>query len=264
MTRDELKRSGLLDQYVLGLLGPEQSAEVERLMEEDPFLESEVERLRKDLNSYADSRSNIGPPPSGRTLRTPEEFQDLDHEMITGMMERNHTLNSWRYVLIAACLLLIGLSGFLFRLKEDARAMLVRERALHAQDDASHRLDMERSRDAIQVATGNWDNLQSFEHRLDTGTLHVHLLPGAGIALVDLSDVPPPPAGHAYYIFTGEESKRSLQPEIVTPRQLGGLYAVRLESKHPELRIYEWVIGRTAPPSPSDAALVRMPLPPSE
>ncbi len=260
MTRDELKRSGLLDQYVLGLLGPEQSAEVERMMEEDPFLQQEVHRLRGELNSYADSR-NIGPPPTGRTLRTAEEFQDLDHEMITAMMERNHTLNIWRYVLVAVCFLLIGISGYLFRLKEDAQVMLVRERALHAQDDASHRLDMERSREAIEAATGNWDNLKSFEQPMDTGTLRVHLLPGAAMALVDLSDVPPPPHGHAYYIFTGADSRQALQPEIVTPRKLGGLYAVKLIEDDPQLRIYQWAIGRTAPPTARDSAIVQLPLP---
>ncbi len=260
MTRDELKRSGLLDQYVLGLLGPEQSAEVEQLMGEDPFLQQEVDRLRGELDAYADSR-NIGPPPAGRTPRTAEEFQDLDHEMITSMMERNHTLNIWRYVLIAACFLLIGTGGYLFRLKEDAQAMLVRERALHAQDDTSHRLDMERSREAFEAATGDWDNLKSFERPMDTGILRVHLLPGVAMALVDLSDVPPPPHGHAYYIFTGADSHQALRPEIVTPRKLSGLYAIKLAEEDPQLRIYQWAIGRTSPPTPRDSAIVQLPLP---
>ena len=61
MSREELKRSGLLDQYVLGLLDPERAAEVERMLEGDPLLVQEVDRLRQDLNSYADARS-IGPP----------------------------------------------------------------------------------------------------------------------------------------------------------------------------------------------------------
>ncbi|MCP9237010.1 hypothetical protein [Lewinella sp. JB7] len=259
MNREELKQSGLLDQYVLGLLGPEQMAEVEQLMREDPFLEQEVERLRNDLHAYADSR-NIGPPPPGRAARTAEDFQDLDHEMITAMMEHNHTLNIWRYVLSAIILLLICLSGYLFRLKENVRGELITERALHAQDDASHRLDMERSRAAIEAAAANWNNLQSIDQPVDTGTLHVHLLDNVGIALVDLSDISPPPTGHAYYIFGGIDAEEQA-PEVVTARQLGGLYAVKLAEDHNQLRIYQWPQGREEPPGRDDRPVVSMPLP---
>ena len=65
------------------------------------------------------------------------------------MMEHNHTLNIWRYVLMAACLLLIGVAGYLFRLKEEIRGQLVTERALHAQDEASYHRDMLRGREAL-------------------------------------------------------------------------------------------------------------------
>ncbi|MBB4079532.1 hypothetical protein GGR28_002157 [Lewinella aquimaris] len=254
MNREELKRSGLLDQYVLGLLGPERMAEVEQLMREDPFLEQEVERLREDLNAYADSR-NIGPPPPGREARSAEDFQDLDHEMITAMMEHNHTLNIWRYVLIAIIFLLVFLSGYLFRLKENVRGELITERALHAQDDASHRLDMERSRAAIEAAAANWENLTSIDQPMDTGTIHVHVLAGVGVALVDLSDVPPPPVGHAYYIFSGADTEEQ-EPEIVSARQLGGLYAVKIAEHNDQLRIYQWVQGRDDAPRSGETPIM--------
>ena len=64
MSREELKKSGLLDQYVLGLLSREQAALVERLMQEDPFVADEVGRIQRNLMTYADSQ-DILPPPKG-------------------------------------------------------------------------------------------------------------------------------------------------------------------------------------------------------
>ena len=259
MSREELKRSGLLDQYVLGLLDPERSAEVEELMEGDPFLSQEVERLRQDLDSYADAR-NIAPPADGRAPRTAEDFHDLDHEMITAMMERNHTLNIWRYVLIAACLLLIGLSGYLFRLKENARGELVTERARRAQDEASYQQDLVRNRVAIEAAVGNWEDMQSFEEAVDTGTLHVHLLAGAGVALVDLSDIPRLGDHEAYYVYGGAGAA----PEIVNARQQDGLLVVKLEEGTSLLRIYRRPTDYGGVAPADEAALIRMELPHTE
>ena len=255
MSREELKRSGLLDQYVLGLLDPERSAEVERLLAEDPLLDAEANRLRRELNSYADAR-DILPPADGRPPRTMEDFHDLDHEMITAMMERNHTLNIWRYVLIACCLLLIGLSGYLFRLKENVRGELVTERAVHAQDELSYRQDLQRSRAAIETAAGNWDELQSYEEQLDSGALHVHVLAGAGVALVDLSDLPLLAAGQAYYIFGGEEG-----PEEVQARQQGGLSVIRLKGDTPVLRVYQRTLGQHGAPEDGESPLIVIALP---
>ncbi|PPK84607.1 hypothetical protein CLV84_3769 [Neolewinella xylanilytica] len=257
--REELKRSGLLDQYVLGLLDHERTEEVERMIEEDPELAREVARIRKDLNAYADLK-DIGPPPGERTPRTAEEFRDLDHEVITAMMEHNHTLNIWRYVLMAACLILIGVAGYLFRLKEELRSDLVTERALHAQDEASHLRDMERGRAALINANSDWENLTSYNRPVDTGTLHIHVMEGAGIALVDLSDIKPPGPGQAYYLYSGSLSGLS-EPEIVTGRQLNGLYVIPFHDADPVLRIYEWEAGREAPPVVEDQALAVIELP---
>lgn len=262
MNRDELKKSGLLDQYVLGLLGPEQSAEIEALISGDPLLEGEVNRLRKELTDYADA-SNIAPPPDdGRQPRSLADFQDLDHEMITAMMERNHTLNIWRYVLIAACLLLIGLSGFLFRLRENARAALVSEEAVHAQDAAAYRQDLSRNREAIAAAAANWKDMRTFSETMDSGSLHVHLLTGAGIALVDFSDVPRPPDGEAYYLLGGiaEGGEESAAVEVTT-RQMDDLFPVQIDERHGRLSVHRWPLGEVLDRDSLDTPIVAMELP---
>lgn len=225
------------------------------MLAEDPLLDAEANRLRRELNSYADAR-DILPPADGRPPRTVEDFHDLDHEMITAMMEHNHTLNIWRYVLIACCLLLIGLSGYLFRLKENVRGELVTERAVHAQDELSYRQDLQRSRAAIETAAGNWDELRSYEEQLDSGALHVHVLAGAGVALVDLSDLPLLAAGQAYYVFGGEG-----EPEEVRARQQGGLSVIRLNVDAPVLRVYRRTLGEQRVPEEHERPLIVMVLP---
>ncbi|THH37531.1 hypothetical protein [Neolewinella litorea] len=259
MNREELKRSGLLDQYVLGLLEPERNAEVEQMIAEDPFLAQEVDRLRDDLNAYADAR-DITPPPSGRTPRTAQEFQDLDHEMITAMMEHNHTLNIWRYVLIGVCLLLIGVSGFLFRLKEEIRSDLVTERSLHAQDEASYRMDLENNRAALEAYVSNWDSLKTVNRSLDTGSVQVHLLPWAGVMLVDLTNMAAPAPGWAYYIYPASARSVTGPPEIVTAHEIGNLHAVELSDKFDHLRIYQWETGHAAKPKSGEEPITVIPL----
>ena len=257
--RDELKRSGLLDQYVLGLLGPEECTEVEAMMDQDQEVADEVGRIRRELNAYADTR-DIGPPPGDRAPRTAEDFRDLDHEVITAMMEHNHSLNIWRWVLMAACLILIGVAGYFFRLKEEVRSDLVTERAMHAQDEASHRRDMERGRQALEAATLNWEKFTSINQSVDAGTLHVHVLEEAGVALVDFSDIPSPGQGRAYYLYSGSISALS-GPEIITAKELNGLYAMSFNDQNPTLRIYEWEIGRNVPPGLEDQAIAIIELP---
>ncbi len=249
MNRDELKQSGLLDQYVLGLLGPERNSEVEQLMEEDPFLAQEVERLRKELNSYVDSY-DIAPPPSGRGPRTAQEFQDLDHEMITAMVERNHSLNLWRYVLLAVCLVLIGLSGYLFRLKEGHRGDLVTEQALRAQDHASHQLELRRrSAAALQVSD---DSMSTHRFRFHNAEIRTYFLPWAGIALLDLNDVPRPAAGHDYYLFPASEREMGTLPEVIHADDSERWRTVQLTENQDRIRIYDWDMAAHTEPKYSD------------
>ncbi|WP_198661765.1 hypothetical protein [Lewinella sp. IMCC34183] len=253
MNRDELKHSGLLDQYVLGLLGPERSGEVEQMIAEDPFLQQEVDRLRKELTAYADFH-DIAPPPSGRGPRTAEEFQDLDHEMITAMVEHNHSLNIWRYVLLAVCLLLIGTSGYLFRLKEEYRGDLVTERALRAQDHASYETDLYSIEQGL-TASGV-DSLTTVEGSLSTGgQVHVHFLSWARVALLDLTDAPPPAEGHVYVIYPASDTEFAPHQQVVRTDEIQNLRTVRLSADDNQIRIYDWDSTKSAEPNYGDKPL---------
>ena len=231
MSREDIKQSGLLDQYVLGLTSPEQTELVERLLQEDPFLAGEVDRLRKSLFSYADSQ-DIAPPAGDRKHRTMEDFHSLDHEMILEMTERNHSLNIWRFVLGGACLLLLCLSGYLFRLKENYRADLVHEQALHAQDvDAVQR-------QATQAgARIDWSELTTSSALTAAGPARMYRHPAGDHFLLDLSHLRPAGEGRAYFLTVNRERPSRLDSLAAPPRLLP------LPAEHDRLEIWLWADG---------------------
>jgi len=137
MDRESLKKSGLLEQYILGLTNRKEALLVEKMLEDSPGAREDYEKLRQELDVYA-ANAGMAAPLEGREIRTAKDYEDLDHEMILAMTERNHSLVIWRYSLMAACLLLLCLSGYLFRLSESNRTEIVTEKAHHAQDNNAH------------------------------------------------------------------------------------------------------------------------------
>lgn len=257
MTRDELKQSGLLDQYVLGLTTTETTELIDRMRTEDPFVQQEIDRLRGELDAYADAL-NFAPPAGGVQQRSVEEFLELDHEMILAITERNHTLSIWRYGLVAACVALMVACGYLFRLKENYKQELVHEQSLHAQDNRAHEkqalLDQMEIRGVTTALTP-----------LDSGdTVSIHQLVGTDQLLVDLSQLTPPPAGHSYFVFTGTRHDGEPAREVRSS-QLTDLFPVQYEDDDAILRIYRWKEGKQLlPPLPPEDLVARVDLPVGE
>ncbi len=61
MDKEKIINSGLIEQYVLGLVSPEEQAQVEQCAEKFPEVQTEIDALRKALESYA--RQHAIPPP---------------------------------------------------------------------------------------------------------------------------------------------------------------------------------------------------------
>lgn len=212
ITRESLKKSGLLEQYVLGLTSREQNKMVEAFLEENPESKQDVDALREQLSSYVDEHDLIAPK-DGRISRTADDFADLDHEMILEMMERNHSLSIWRYALGAACLLLLGLSGYLFRLNENHKFDLLEERARHAQDDTSHELRVKK----LESSLIDWSALQTVTTYVGAGTIQLHYFPGDDQMILDLShlELPKDSGDLLYYVYVGSGDDRKLALKIL-------------------------------------------------
>ncbi|MEL7163180.1 MAG: hypothetical protein AAFN92_20640, partial [Bacteroidota bacterium] len=87
MEGTNLDKKELLERYVLGLTDAEQSERVQTMLQNDPDARRDLAYLRQQLTAYADSYTKLKTP-ADRTPRTPEEFADLDHEMIMAMTDR--------------------------------------------------------------------------------------------------------------------------------------------------------------------------------
>lgn len=232
LTRESLKKSGLLEQYVLGLTTREQNRILEAFLEDNPAAQEDVAVLREELGSYMD-RYSLGPPDAEREVRTPDDFLDLDHEMILEMTERNHSLTIWRYVLGTLCLLLLALSGYLFRLSENNKTALLQEKARHAQDDNSHRLKVENLKDSAL----DWSGLQTVTTYVGEGTIQLHYSPEDDHMILDLSHLN---VGkrmnekpYHIYVMDGEHSRHVLE---ILPADEHHLHALKVVGKH--LQVY--------------------------
>lgn len=245
MSSEELKQSGLLEQYVLGLTSRDDSEFVKKMAEEDPQIKQEIERLEAEMSAYAADKS-ILPPPRGRAVRDSEEYEDLDHEVIMAMTERNHTLTIWRYALSAACFLLLLLSGYLFRLNQLNQQELMKEQALHAQDENTHQIALQHLEEGVL----DWTSLQTLRKDAKVGHLQVHHFPNRNTVLLDLSDFNPPAEGHAYFIVLGNGQEVIPSLEITQEGQ-NTLYPVQLHGGKDVLRVFHWPVGKPVLPLPT-------------
>lgn len=207
MSQERLDKKELLEQYLLGLTNPEQTAHVERLMDEHPELRTELEGMQGRMDTYLQEQGLDRESPSGNT-RDIQDFHDLDHEMITAMTKRNHNLVIWRLALSAVCLILLFVSGYLFRENQNFRMEVNREKAMHAQDEAS----AQRRIQALQGKTIAWENLHTQTVNSELGDVLIHYLADDKVTFLDLTHLGELPPEEAYHL----ETKHGSGAEVVT------------------------------------------------
>ena len=256
MDRERITKSGLLEQYVLGLTNRQESQLVEEAIQQDPQIKEDYNRLRGEMEGYVAARSVVAPPDGERRLRTAQAYEDLDHEMITQMTERNHTLNVWRYTLGAVCIALVALCGYLFRLSETNRMDAVSERAEHQQDNNHYELKQR----TLEQQLPNWEDVRSQHEVTALGTVTLHRIPVSNLSLLDLSSFGELAAGEAYFVFVdGEEKTSSL---VVSAERQKDLHAIPLPTDAQVIKIYRWrEAQQAAAPLPTEDLLATVHLP---
>ena len=249
MKRDEHPHRELLEQYLLGLTTRERADEVERLLESDPTAKQELERLSKQLNDYI-AGQGMGTAAGPSPRRALEDFHDLDHEMITQMTKRNHALVIWRLALSAVCLALLFISGYLFRQNQNYRLEINKEKALHAQDEVSHKRQIEelRGRDVA------WDSLSTRTIPSGRGNVLLHRVAGDEVAFLDISHLDSLLNEEAYHLLLLEEAPDGR----ITPHQLVVLDSARstllpLPEQTREINLWR---GASSYEVPRDSALL--------
>ncbi len=233
MDHESLKKSGLLEQYVLGLTSRKESLLVERTLAEDPKAQADYESLRREMDAYALS-NGMGEPLEQREERIAADYEELDQEMFSAMAEKIYSLVVWRYGLMAACFLLLCTSGYLYRLSETNRSEAVVEKAHHAQDNNAH----EKALRHLKEMAPNWGEMKTIKATTKDGTVIFHYLNEQGVVLLDLSHTKKLTAHDAYFVFVGntEEEAKTIVP---LGHQLN-LHPVFLPKGVDELKIFKW------------------------
>ncbi|MFT5998017.1 MAG: hypothetical protein ACI81P_000463 [Neolewinella sp.] len=238
MNREKLRKSGLLEQYVLGLTSRKESLLVEKILEEDPEAKKDFEKLRAELDGYVVDQG-LQVPDDGRSLRRQEDFDDLDYEVIMKMTARNHTLVKWRYGLGALCLFLLCLCGFLFRLNENNHSDLVVEKAEHAQDQTSHHLELEHALEN----TPEWRDVVTRKAAAGNGVVLLHYLKSQHVAFLDLSHCDTISARDSYYVFF--DGQLSEEPVLViSGSDRLGLHPVFLKGETSSVQVFSGQTGQ--------------------
>ena len=123
---------------------------------------------------------------------------------------------------------------------------------MHAQDQAAFEQDLARNRAAFEATAANWKDVQTYEQTIDGGVVHVHLLAGADLALVDFSDLPPLTPGQSYYLYGGAVGTELIE---VGADRLTELLPVSTSEDATHLRLYRWEHGRTRGPDAGERPL---------
>lgn len=232
MDFETLKKSGLLEQYVLGLTSRAESEKVEAIIQEDPRAQAELDRLQDEMNAFVEGYG-MDSPIESRNPRRQHDFDDLDHEMIVMITERNHRLTIWRYVLGAVTLLLVCLCGYLIRLNQTTRAEYTTERARRAQDLKSHGLEVEK----LAGKSLDWSAMRSIDVPAANGKLLFHYLAPQRLLLLDLSHTPPLGAEEVFYVFLGAPSSQQATFRVL-PGEEKNLHPLTLSAEGETLRVY--------------------------
>lgn len=205
---------------------------IKKLLEEDPEAKKDYEKIRDELDGYV-ADQGLEVPDDGRSIRTREDFDDLDYEVVMQMTARNHTLVKWRYGLGALCLLLLCLCGFLFRLSENNYSHLMVERAEHAQDQTSYNLELEHALKNIP----KWDEMKTKKAAARNGLVLLHYFENQEVVFLDLSHCDTIAAGHAYYVFFNNDLEEDAVLVIAEDDRLA-LHPVLLNKTTTSLQVF--------------------------
>jgi hypothetical protein len=238
MDRESLKKSGLLEQYILGVTSRKESLLVEKILEENPEAREDYEKLRNELDSYA-TNNGLTTPLEGREIRTATDYEDLDHEMIVAISERNYSLVIWRYYLMAACLLLLCLSGYLFRLSETNKTEIVTEKAHHAQDNNAHKQALKK----MEEQAPDWHHMKMINAPTAAGTVTLYFLDEQELVFLDLSHAEPLSEEDAYFVFMGLGDEDGEAIAIVPAHRQLDLHPVTMPEGAKDLRVFRWKLS---------------------
>jgi len=115
MDKEKFLKSGLLEQFVLGLTNPEENQLVEQYADAFPDIREEIESMHRALEDYA--AQHAIPPPKNLRQQVFSEIDSLENEIRPAKAPSGRTRSLFT---TAGLLVLALLSSWLFRQNHDA------------------------------------------------------------------------------------------------------------------------------------------------
>lgn len=241
MDRESLKKSGLLEQYVLGLTNREETELVKQLIEEDLLVRQDYQELCQEMEGLIISQG-IANPTGGRVDRTIDDVEALDYEVALDITRKNHALTIWRLALGVSTLVLLLLCGWFYRLYVNQRAELLIEKALHVQDRNSYQLKIQQ----LDNFHPDWNALATEKAESTHGVVLLHHLKEQHLVLLDLSHTNTLGEEMAYLVYVGEDSTQ-LPRWVIPGEERLKLHPITLENNEESIKIFVAKTGEHQP-----------------
>ncbi|MFK7774782.1 MAG: hypothetical protein AB8F94_21765, partial [Saprospiraceae bacterium] len=162
MTKEEFIKTGLCEQYVLGLTTPEESEMVEEMLKTYPELKGDCRGLENCMEKYA--RAHAIPPPATLKKSVMSKIDEMD--ALEKAARNNYSIPKW--IVISAAASLVGLLFFSF-FAWDGKSKAENEMAILSTEFQQFQKDCEQiENDKMIFASQN-----SFLK--DPNTTHIHL-----------------------------------------------------------------------------------------
>ncbi len=191
--------SGILEQYVSGLLSDTENAEVDKMAASYPEVKQEIDAIRASMNNYARS---TGRAPSISMLdkvksEIDSEFVN-DSEIVNRSLSEN-SKNSFDIYKVAASIVLLvslGLNGYFFtELQSTKDNQISAEQTLQS---LSNQLDVVTSAANLHVPLYGLDTAPE-SHAT------VYINKQTGDVYIKIGDLPVPPSGHQYQLWADRD-----------------------------------------------------------
>jgi anti-sigma-K factor RskA len=215
MDKNEIIQSGLLEEYVLGLISPQQKEQVEAMMEKHAEIAQTVEEMQGAMQSYC--KSIVKPPPPGLKEKILKNLGTMSKAPKTPSLPVFYNANRSLWAKIgplsaAASVVFILLSAFLFIKNQDLQ-----------NDMITYREVLEKSRQENSQMITEMAMVQDQASFLqDIRTAHVHLTgtdkapQATAVAYwndknqkvyLNIIDLPSPPDNMTYQLWADVQGK---------------------------------------------------------
>lgn len=201
MKKENLLKSGLLEQYVLGLTSPDENRVVEEAARKHPEVQEEILAMQQALDQYINEHS-IPPPPGLKE----EVMESIDRQDALYREEIVSRVSLTRVLLALSIFGLIGLTWYHFDQQKKS------EHEYSAMVTEYHLCQKEREALKAQMAP----MAAEFSTLVDGQTQHVHVRgtsdesdalmivyynPDRKDVLMQVVNLPTPPKGHQYQVW---------------------------------------------------------------